>query len=347
MVMNAAPVMNVSPVTPDRGLLPVPSASVEVTTLADGSADRLLVVPRAAIGLAIMPVALLVPSLWAPGVALAGGYLLAVSALTAVALDHRPESLPPRRLAMAVLLADLVAFLAVFVLLGATPGGAGMLLFPLLAFEAVFKYGSRGLTVALVGLVLGIGTRITWRMVQYQLPPRWHVALIVAAITGVLIGLAFALRTRYAAEAGARAEKEQIAASLRATVSELLARSGVSRDSIAYADLQRLMQMACEQPELGRELGRRLAHTLDPSPDLARLTAREQEIIGLLAEGLSDREVATRLFLSAGTIRVHVSNIVHKLGVANRAAALAHVRSQLSWPQASDMNTFSSLTRST
>lgn len=315
-----------STLPPDGGLSPVAHPPAELPLLADGTADRLLLLPRAAVGLAALPVMFLVPLLWPPGLGLVGGYLLAVSALTTLALQHRPAALPPPRLALLVLIADLIACLAVLVLLGATPHGAGMLLFPLVAFEAVLKYGGRGMVFALVALVLGIGARMTWRTWHYGLPPRWHLALVVAAATGLLIGLAFALRTRYAAEAGARAEKERIAASLRATVAELLASSGVPLDSIIYADLQRLLLMACDQPDLGRELGRRLAHTLDPSSDLARLTPREQEILHLLAGGLTDREVAARLFLSSGTIRVHVSHIVRKLGVPDRTAALALAR---------------------
>jgi len=159
-----------------------------------------------------------------------------------------------------------------------------MVLFPLLAFEATLKYGGRGLLLSAAGLVAGIGGRMSWRFWHFGLSPRWHVALLVVAATGVLIGVAFALRTRCAAEAGARAEKERIAASLRATVTELL------------------------------------ATTLEPTPQLNRLTAREREILRLLADGLTDRQAAARLFLAAGTVRVHVSNIVHQLGVPNRPA---------------------------
>lgn len=315
-----------SAIPTEGGLSPMPQPPTDLGVLADGTADRLLVLPRAAVGLAALPVMFLVPALWPPGAALVGVYLLAVSGLTALALQRRPAAMPPSRLAMVVLIADLVACLAVLVLLGATPNGAGMLLFPLLAFEAVLKYGGRGLVFALVGLAVGINARMTWRVWHYSLPPRWHLALMLAAATGLLIGLAFALRKRYAAEAGARAEKERIAASLRATVAELLARSGVPLDSIVYADLQRLLLMACDQPELGRELGMRLAHVLAPSSDLAKLTPREQEILFLLAEGLTDRQVAARLFLSSGTIRVHVSHIVRKLGLPDRSAAIALAR---------------------
>lgn len=311
---------------PQGGLSPACQPPTEATLLSDGTVDRLLVLPRAAVGLAALPVMFLVPALWPPPAGLVGLYLLAVSGLTALALHRRPAAMPPPRLAMVVLIADLVACLAVLVLLGATPNGSGMLLFPLLAFEAVLKYGSRGMVFALVGLVLGIHARMTWRVWHYSLPPRWHLALMVVAVTWLMIGLAFALRTRYAAEAAARAEKERIAATMRATVSELLARSGVPLDSIVYADLQRLLLMACDQPELGRELGMRLAHVLDPSSDLAQLTPRELEILYLMADGLTDRQIAGRLFLSGGTVRVHVSHIVRKLGLPDRSAALALAR---------------------
>ncbi len=55
----------------------------------------------------------------------------------------------------------------------------------------------------------------------------------------------------------------------------------------------------------------------------ARLTSREQEIMELLRDGLSTEQVAARLFVSAGTVRVHVSNVVKKLKVSDRDAAVA------------------------
>ena len=51
------------------------------------------------------------------------------------------------------------------------------------------------------------------------------------------------------------------------------------------------------------------------------LTPREREVLRLLAAGLSNNEIADKLFLSVGTVRLHVSNILAKLGAPNRTSA--------------------------
>jgi DNA-binding NarL/FixJ family response regulator len=60
--------------------------------------------------------------------------------------------------------------------------------------------------------------------------------------------------------------------------------------------------------------------------DRLGLTAREFEVLRLVAAGRSNREIAGELFISVKTASVHVSNILGKLGVASRgeAAAAAH-----------------------
>lgn len=51
------------------------------------------------------------------------------------------------------------------------------------------------------------------------------------------------------------------------------------------------------------------------------LTPREREVLALLAAGMSNNEIAERLVLSVGTVRLHVSNILAKLGAPNRTSA--------------------------
>ena len=60
----------------------------------------------------------------------------------------------------------------------------------------------------------------------------------------------------------------------------------------------------------------------------AKLSAREWEVMELLAEGLSTEEVAGRLFLSPTTVRVHVSSVLKKLRVKDRASAFEALRGQ-------------------
>lgn len=53
-----------------------------------------------------------------------------------------------------------------------------------------------------------------------------------------------------------------------------------------------------------------------------RLTQREQEILSLLAAGKTNQEIALALYITPGTVRVHVHAILHKLGVGDRQTAV-------------------------
>jgi DNA-binding NarL/FixJ family response regulator len=58
------------------------------------------------------------------------------------------------------------------------------------------------------------------------------------------------------------------------------------------------------------------------TPSTPTLSAREEEVLVLLAEGLGTGEIAARLFLSESTAKTHITHIYQKLGAANRAQAL-------------------------
>ena len=58
----------------------------------------------------------------------------------------------------------------------------------------------------------------------------------------------------------------------------------------------------------------------------ARLTERESEVLDQIESGATNREIATRLFISEKTVSIHVSHVLRKLGVKNRGEAAALAR---------------------
>ena len=77
-------------------------------------------------------------------------------------------------------------------------------------------------------------------------------------------------------------------------------------------------------PEYG-DMGEPLPHPHAPTL-IEPLSPRELEVLGLIADGLSNREIAEELFIAITTVKKHVSNILGKLGVTNRTHAVARAR---------------------
>jgi NarL family two-component system response regulator LiaR len=89
-------------------------------------------------------------------------------------------------------------------------------------------------------------------------------------------------------------------------LAEAIRAAHAGRSTLAPEATQALIQVASQPPAPGHDL-----------------TPREREVLALMVEGLNNPQIGERLFISVTTVRSHVSNILSKFGVSNRAEAIA------------------------
>lgn len=108
------------------------------------------------------------------------------------------------------------------------------------------------------------------------------------------------------------------------------ARGYLMKDATAEAIAEAIARVAAGQAYLDPAVQARLLDSLgrvEPGavpigPGSEALTAREAQIVALIAEGLSNQEIAARLVLSEATVKTHINNAFAKLGVRDRAQAV-------------------------
>lgn len=304
------------PAEPDRTLHPLRGCDSESLR----RYERLLVAPRVCVGLVGLPLlAATTQPRWPVEIALAATLLVAASWHAHRTLRGDAPSWRVHRLAAAVLAADVCAALIVLLALLTSPVSPAVILVPLVVFEGTLKLGRTGLALGAVLLALAVGVRAVERASAYGLTPRYPLIMLVVGASGLLAGLAMALRAQEQARQAAAGERDRIRVAFRATVEEALRNAGVDQSTLDDSDLGGLVQLACQGARVGPDVGRRLAQLLSPDAGLAALTRREREIVELFSGGSSDRDIAARLVVSAVTVRVHLSNAMAKLGVTSRA----------------------------
>ncbi|NEK59129.1 response regulator transcription factor [Geodermatophilus sabuli] len=121
-------------------------------------------------------------------------------------------------------------------------------------------------------------------------------------------------------------EDEYVAAALRAGVSGFLLKVAPPEDLVAA-----VRTVASGQGLLDPAVTLRVIESFAaaPAPDpvragaLAQLTERETDVLALVAAGLSNAEIAARLYLGEATVKTHVSRVLLKLGLRDRVQAVA------------------------
>lgn len=304
---------------------------------AQARTERLLLGPRVVLGIVGLPLlALLSPSAWAPGLLVVGLMFVCISWGAHRGLSRSVDAPQMEQLVRRVTVADGSAVALAIILIAATAPGPAMILLPLFVFELTIKYGAKGARTGLLLVVTAMLLRIGVRIEIFREAPRPDVITLILGVTSLLLGLPLTLRAEEQARVAALSEKERIRLAFRSAVTAALLDAGVQEASLERRNLEHLLDLACRRAEVGPEVGRKLASLLAPAPDLSGLTRREREILALLKSGMSDKDIAVQLFLSPVTVRVHVSNILRKLGASTReqALVLATKRGSAGWSQA-------------
>ncbi len=121
----------------------------------------------------------------------------------------------------------------------------------------------------------------------------------------------------------AYSDGEQIYAAIKAGAFGYLVKDSSSQILIAA-----IMKAHHGQPAFSREIELNLIHQIQhgQTPDFPaeKLTDREIEILRWLANGLTNSQIAEKAKISEGTVRSHVSNLLHKLELENRAQAVIY-----------------------
>jgi two-component system, NarL family, nitrate/nitrite response regulator NarL len=142
------------------------------------------------------------------------------------------------------------------------------------------------------------------RGLSEAVPATKVIALAVREVEEEVVALAEAGVTGYVT-------RDQSLDELRAAVRSVAAGETLCSPWLAATLLRRVAELARDRTVSG---------------DAARLTVREREIVGLIDDGLSNKEIARRLTIELSTVKNHVHNILEKLHVERRSEAAAAAR---------------------
>ncbi|HYZ77536.1 MAG TPA: response regulator transcription factor [Gaiellaceae bacterium] len=153
------------------------------------------------------------------------------------------------------------------------------------------------------------------------------VVLDAATENRVELARRWAVDSRPVVAIGIPEEEKDLIALAEAGVLGFVEREATVDELVASVESAARGEASCP-PRVATTLLRRLTFlTAPPAPSGSpALTARERQIVDLIADGLSNKEIAQRLYIEVATVKNHVHNILEKLQVSKRGEAAAQLR---------------------
>jgi len=293
----------------------------------------LVTLPRAALALLLI---LFTAAHGEPGLLAAGivaALLVGTSVVSWVAVNWPGGPfVAPARAGRWSVAADVLTCLVAFGVSLPSSQAVATMVFPLLALVLALRYGRSGVAAGAAATLLAVGGRAAERSVLLHQPVGWAEILLTLVASSAGIAVALALRRERRAWETALVEQRRLAEALRLTLLDILDRPEPEPAvELVDHDVEELVEVACQFPELAPDLGRRIAAVARDPGVTHGLSRRELEVLDLMVSGASDREISRRLFIEVGTVRVHVSHIVRKLGLSDRQSVVALIRRHPAW----------------
>lgn len=125
-------------------------------------------------------------------------------------------------------------------------------------------------------------------------------------------------------------EESDLYESIKAGASGYILKDGSTYEQVVEAVRLVAAGQSLISPSMATKLLEEFVHLAKPQAAASLLTARELEVLGKVARGMSNREIAADLFISENTVKNHIRNLLEKLQMKSRMeAAMFAVRSKL------------------
>ena len=228
---------------------------------------------------------------------------------------------------------DILVSALVFVVFVGDPASIPVAPFPFVAYEMGVRYGRWGIAFGMLVFTAALAGRMTSQVIAFDNSLRAGNIVFFIVVLMLLLSLSHDLRSASVERAAAVRERERIAAGFRQAVAHLMRRLGVDDREMTYQNITQTMSQLCAtgggngDREAGTELGKRLAELISAQPENNYgLTTRELEILRMMAQGLTYKQIADRIYVSHSTARNHASHLMHKLGASSRHEAVELAR---------------------